>query len=267
MASVSRRFHGLVTTPDAWRTAFARFFPGPVALKNTADKSMKPSDGKEIFRSDRRSFCRLTALASWRSEYIVRSRLIRSLARGRPVLPATGSGSTPRGNHAPSPVIMYNSQLFSAINSLHTNFGRGQGKRLSSVVHGTDHLGTATMSDPNSGKVDNWGMADPQSFKHFADHHVGDPMWGLGSGEIVGNPNPMDVSQPYGMVYGEGLPHGRMYYRSVDEARGRFLQNTIWTRIVCQKINQDYPKFHISRKGSLLYASQNLPASPPFLKA
>ena len=48
-------------------------------------------------------------------------------------------------------------------------------------------------------------------------------MYGLGAAEIVGVPNPMDVSQPYGMVYGEGLPDGMVYYRYAEEMRGRFL--------------------------------------------
>ena len=87
VALVSQRFHALVTTPHAWRAAFARFFPGtPI---ETAPKT-------ESFRTDKRAFCRLTALATWRSEYILRTRLLRSLSRGKPM--QTGSSSsTPRG--------------------------------------------------------------------------------------------------------------------------------------------------------------------------
>ncbi|KAI7640551.1 hypothetical protein KC319_g13928 [Hortaea werneckii] len=33
----------------------------------------------------------------------------------------------------------------------------------------------------------------------------------------------MDVSQPYGLVYGEGSPGGMAYYRATEEMRGRFL--------------------------------------------
>jgi hypothetical protein len=87
VALVSHRFHALVTTPHAWRAAFARFFPGTAI--ETAAKS-------ESFRTDKRAFCRLTALATWRSEYILRTRLLRSLSRGKPM--QTGSSSsTPRG--------------------------------------------------------------------------------------------------------------------------------------------------------------------------
>jgi hypothetical protein len=84
---VSQRFHALVTTPHAWRAAFARFFPG-----TAIETAPKP----ESFRTDKRAFCRLTALATWRSEYILRTRLLRSLSRGKPM--QTGSSSsTPRG--------------------------------------------------------------------------------------------------------------------------------------------------------------------------
>lgn len=87
VALVSQRFHALVTTPHAWRAAFARFFPG-----TTVEAAPKT----ESFRTDKRAFCRLTALATWRSEYIIRTRLLRSLSRGKPM--QTGSSSsTPRG--------------------------------------------------------------------------------------------------------------------------------------------------------------------------
>lgn len=87
VALVSQRFHALVTTPHAWRAAFARFFPGTVT---------EVAPRIESFRTDKRAFCRLTALATWRSEYIIRTRLLRSLSRGKPM--QTGSSSsTPRG--------------------------------------------------------------------------------------------------------------------------------------------------------------------------
>ena len=43
-------------------------------------------DKQEGTVSERRVFTRLTTLASWRSEYILRTRLLRSLARGKPAL-------------------------------------------------------------------------------------------------------------------------------------------------------------------------------------
>ncbi|KAG9889093.1 hypothetical protein KCV05_g15767, partial [Aureobasidium melanogenum] len=82
---VSRRFHDLVTTPHAWRTAFSRYFPGPDSLDPNAYHDEDDLDDR--LRVERRAFTRVTALASWRSEYILRTRLLRSLARGKPVQP------------------------------------------------------------------------------------------------------------------------------------------------------------------------------------
>ena len=56
----------------------------------------------------------------------------------------------------------------------------------------------------------------------FADLFVGDQPYGEGDGR-AGLPNSMDVSQPFGMVYGEGFPGGQTYFRSSEEMRGRFL--------------------------------------------
>jgi hypothetical protein len=124
---------------------------------------------------------------------------------------------------------MYNSGHLTTINHLHCSFGRAPGKRTLSLVHGTDFVGNVSASDPTIGKLDNWGMSDPLGFAQFSDRYIGDAMWGLGSGEIVGNPNVMDVSQPYGMLCGQGLPGGFLYYLPIDELRGRFLQATMWS--------------------------------------
>jgi hypothetical protein len=175
----------------------------------------------ETFRSDKRAFCRLTALATWRSEYILRTRLLRSLSRGKP-LQSSSSPSTPRGTpNSASAVTMYNSQLFSPVLHLDGTFGSGPLKRFPRFIHGAD--GHASSSDPLTGKVDNWGLSDLQMFLNFEDNFFGETMWGLGAGEICGLPNSMGVSQLYGMVYGEGAPNGGVYFRSVDEMRGNFL--------------------------------------------
>ena len=118
---------------------------------------------------------------------------------------------------------MYGSQLFTTINHLHATFGSGTNKRFPRFIHGADDTGTATRSDPSAAKVDHWGLSDPQLFLQFAERFPGDEQYGLGPGEVVGVPNVMDVSQPYGMVHGEGSPGGMTYYRSADEMRGRFL--------------------------------------------
>ncbi|TVY37226.1 F-box/WD repeat-containing protein [Lachnellula occidentalis] len=219
ISSVSKRFYSLVTTPHAWRIAFSRFFPGQDALVDTN----YAEEGREQLRSEQRVFTRLTGLASWRSEYILRTRLLRSLGRGKPALIAPGHGASSRSNSAANnanAVVTYNSQLFATINHIHGVFGHG--KKATRFVHGTDETGSACTSDPNIGKIDNWGLSDPQALPQFADLFVGDEPYGAGDGP-VGLPNSMDVSQPFGMVYGEGFPGGQTYFRSSEEMRGRFI--------------------------------------------
>jgi hypothetical protein len=228
---VSRRFYSLVTTPHAWRIAFSRYFPGPDATTELELPRLKRRDSeedeREALKSEQRFFARLTGVASWRSEYILRTRLLRSLARGKPSRIAPGHGASSRTNSAANnanPVVTYNSQLFSTINHMHAVFNNG--KKPPRFIHGTAETGTACTSDPQVGKVDNWGLSDPQALPQFADLYPGDTPFGLGRGLLVGAPNVMDVSQPYGMVYGEGFPGGQVYFRSSEEMRGRFISST-----------------------------------------
>ncbi|KAK3626405.1 hypothetical protein LTR56_019272 [Elasticomyces elasticus] len=222
VASVSKRFHDLVTGPHAWRSAFAHFFPGA----STLDPALLDDDdeAQDVVRSEKRAFTRLTALASWRSEYIMRTRLLRSLGRGKPVQAIAAPNAARSGqSHTAKPFVEYNAQLYTTINHLHATFGTGLNKKPPRLVHGADDVGAATSSDPSTGKVDNWGLSDPQQFLQFAERFPGDSQYGLGPGDVVGVPNVMDVSQPYGMIHGEGSPGGMVYYRSTDEMRGRFL--------------------------------------------
>ena len=220
---MSKRFHDLVTTPHAWRIAFARFFPGAEAL-STLDGLSDVSMGSETLQSERRVFTRLTALASWRSEYILRTRLLRSLGRGKPG-ESHGqcvSGSSRPGNSG-SAHITYNSNLITIIDHLHATFENGSQKKLPRFIHGASDIGMASFSEPRNGKIDQWGFSDPFGPQQFADLFPGDALYGLGAGDVVGVPNVMDISQPYGMIYAEGLPNGRVYYRSSQEKRGRSL--------------------------------------------
>ena len=165
----------------------------------------------------------MTALASWRSEYILRTRLLRSLGRGKPAQIAPGHGASSRSNSAANnanAVVTYSSQLFATVNHIHAVFGSG--RKSPRFIHGTDETGTACTSDPNIGKIDNWGLSDPQALPQFSELFVGDQPYGEGDGP-AGLPNTMDVSQPYGMIYGEGFPGGQAYFRSSEEMRGRFL--------------------------------------------
>ncbi|KAI5362832.1 Putative F-box domain, WD40/YVTN repeat-like-containing domain superfamily [Septoria linicola] len=218
VSRVSKRFHDLVTGPHAWRTAFSHFFPGPDSIN--AALLEDDSEVQTIIRSERRAFTRLTALASWRSEYIMRTRLLRSLSRGKPVQAASSHATR---HQTVAPTIMYNSQLYTTINHIHATFGPASNKKLPRFAHGADEFGTATSSDPLLAKVDSWGLQDPSMFTQFVDRFPGDSQFGLGPGEIVGVPNSMDVSQPYGMIVGEGSPGGLIYYRSTEEMRGRTL--------------------------------------------
>ncbi|KAF2690552.1 hypothetical protein K458DRAFT_483866 [Lentithecium fluviatile CBS 122367] len=219
---VSKRFNGLVTTPHAWREAFNRYFPGPAAL---VDESVRLAidDAGDTVRSEKRSFARLTALASWRSEYILRTRLLRSLARGKPVQMPSSTAARSGQTQTNASVIMYNAQTFTTINHIHATFGSGLNKRLPRLIHGADDVGIATTSDPTTGKVDSWGQGDPNFYAQFSERFPGVAEWGLGSGEVVGRPNVMDVSQQYGMIYGQGCPEGSCYYRATDEQRGHFV--------------------------------------------
>lgn len=74
--------------------------------------------------------------------------------------------------------------------------------------------------------MDTWGLADAFAVRQFADVFPGDAEYGLGSGDVVGVPNVMDVSPLYGMIYGEGLAEGVLWYRSLEEKRGRALMST-----------------------------------------
>lgn len=216
MSLVNSRFHHLVTTPPAWRIAFARFFPGAESTSTSAT----PTD--DVSKSQRRAFTRVSALASWRSEYILRTRLLRSLARGKPALQVATDRS--QKNKAPATAtIMYNSGLMYPGSHIHANFGIGFNKKQPLFVHGAVEQGTVTSSDPAAGKASGWGLADFEAFKHFADLYTGEAPYGLGAGDIVGMTNVMDVSQPFGKLYGEACPGGRLFYTSTAEQRGRFL--------------------------------------------
>ena len=221
---VSRRFHQLVTTPHAWRIAFSRFFPGAEAL-STLDITSESSEDSEI-RSERRLFTRLTAHASWRSEYILRTRLLRSIGRGKPAessAPVASASSRAGTGSNGSAHVTYNSGLVTLVDHLDANFGIGSNKRLPRFIHGATDIGMASSSDPRTSKVDAWGFSDSLITRQFEDVYPGDAPYGLGAGEVIGMPNIMDISQSFGMIYAEGLPGGRIYYRSTEEKRGRDL--------------------------------------------
>ncbi|KAM3485216.1 hypothetical protein MY8738_001464 [Beauveria namnaoensis] len=226
VALVSKRFYVLATTPHIWRLAFLRYFPGHASLdekfvKASADLWSEPSS--DIVRSETRYFGRLTPLATWRSEYVFRTRLIRSLGKGKPNTAAGAIGSSMRTRQLgkkSSAVLTYNSKLPWLITNIHAVFDNG--KKAPRAIQGAGALGVATMSDPTTGKIESWGLKDSHSSAQIEEVTPGLEPYGLGDGP-ASTDNSMDVSQLYGMIAGEGFPGGRAYFRSVNEIAGRYL--------------------------------------------
>ncbi|KAM3546273.1 hypothetical protein ARSEF1564_000761 [Beauveria bassiana] len=226
VALVSKRFYVLATTPHIWRLAFLRYFPGHASLdekfvKASADLWSEPSS--DIVRSETRYFGRLTPLATWRSEYVFRTRLIRSLGKGKPNTAAGAIGSSMRTRQLgkkSSAVLTYNSKLPWLITNIHAVFDNG--KKAPRAIQGAGALGVATMSDPTTGKIESWGLKDSHSSAQIEEVTPRLEPYGLGDGP-ASTDNSMDVSQLYGMIAGEGFPGGRAYFRSVNEIAGRYL--------------------------------------------
>lgn len=226
VALVSKRFYALVTTPHAWRMAFLRYFPGhstlaPKPTKRGAD--VWPDSNSDVLRSETRYFGRLTPLATWRSEYLLRTRLMRSLARGKPGTSSGNIGSSVRNAQSGrkvSAVLTYNSKLPWLVTNIHALFNNG--KKPPRAVQGASDLGVATTSDPTSGKIEKWGLEDPYNSLQLEEVVPNLVPYGLGEGPAA-TPNVMDVSQPYGIISGEGFPGGRAFFRGMNEMRGRFL--------------------------------------------
>ncbi|KAI1852503.1 hypothetical protein JX266_002681 [Neoarthrinium moseri] len=225
VALVSRRFYTLVTTPHAWRMAFQRFFPGQDALLLAGKpKPLLDQDDSEFIRSEVRHFTRLTVHASWRSEYLLRTKLLRSLARGKPGSTSGGIGSSARSSQSGkklSAVLTYNSKLPSMVTNAHATFASSS-KKPPRVVHGAADLNVCSASDPTSGKVEKWGLDDPFAFAQLDEVVPQLLPYGVGEGPAA-VPNVMDVSQPFGVVGGEGFPGGRVFFRPTGVFRGKYL--------------------------------------------
>lgn len=224
---MSKRFYALVTTPHAWRMAFLRYFPGQDVMLRSAAKTeqeaLAAQEDPDLIKSELRYFSRLSPLASWRSEYLLRTRLLRSVARGKPGSNIGGVGSSAKSSQLgkrSSAVLTYNSKLPWTVSNLHAVFSNG--KKPPKVISGTAALAVGTTSDPTIGKVDKWGLDDPFAFAQLDEIAPDLELFGVGDGPAA-VPNVMDVSQPYGILGGEGFPGGRPYYRGANEIRGRYL--------------------------------------------
>lgn len=226
-ALVSKRLYGLVTTPHAWQMAFMRHFPGQKLSRSPSGTNIAGqvdnTDDPDRIRSEYRPFTRLTALASWRSEYLLRTRLLRSAARGKPGAVVGGIGFASRSGlqKRASPVLTYNSKLPWMVSNIHAVFSSST-KKPPKAIHGSADLGVATLGDPTIGKIERWGLDDPFSFSQLDEVFPNLEPYGIETGPAA-TLNIMDVSVSYGVVGGEGFPGGRPYLRPVGEAEGRYL--------------------------------------------
>ncbi|KAL9052957.1 MAG: hypothetical protein Q9162_005074 [Coniocarpon cinnabarinum] len=215
---VSRRFYALVTSPTAWSNAFSKYFPGPESLQtHTLVAAGKPD---ETFHSEARVFTRLSASTSWSSEYLTRTRLFRALMRGRPSLPfaAPCPGKPGKG----SATFTFSSRIWQGCTALDADFGSIFDKRKPQFIHGSAMSGSVLSSD-RRGKFDAWGFSNPVFFRHFHEIHPGVEPYGMGAGTCVGVPNMLEVSQHFGMLYGEGTPGGNVHFLGVGEKHARLL--------------------------------------------
>ncbi|RCI08322.1 hypothetical protein L249_8947 [Ophiocordyceps polyrhachis-furcata BCC 54312] len=215
VALVSKRFYSLVTSPHAWRMAFFRFYAGHTLIDAGPQERIDPALG--LVQPRTRYFGRLTALASWRSEYLVRTRLIRCLMRGKPASRSGFIGSSGRAAGKNSAVLTYDTKLYWPVTSIHAILSNRQ--KPPRVIHGAARAGVATISDPTTGKVEKWGLEDTFA---AAQPHPTALLYGLGDGPAT-VPNVMDVSQPYGILVGEGFPGGRAHFRGAGDMSGRYL--------------------------------------------
>lgn len=153
---------------------------------------------------------------------------MRSLARGKPGTSAGGIGASGgKSAKRKSAVLTYNSKLPWLVTNIHAVFSNG--KKPPRAIQGAGDLGVATMSDPTSGKIEKWGLEDPFSSAQLEEVVPNIVPYGLGDGPVA-VPNMMDVSQPYGIIAGEGFPGGRAHFRGINEACGRYLDGD--TRVV-----------------------------------
>ncbi|CCU75870.1 hypothetical protein BGHDH14_bghG001796000001001 [Blumeria hordei DH14] len=231
---VSKRFHILAATSHVWRIAFSRFFSCQDAVDDSVAVNIPTSSlcGQQTIRSEIRFFCRLTCLPSWRSEYITRTKLLRCIRRGRPLQIVKPAGIFSQSQNSPgniTAVVTFSSGLRTAVKRIHAVFGSEGSPRF---IHGTNDPGSATLSDPSTGKVGDWGLSQTHEISQFSEIWRGRQPYGLDD-NVIGAPNPMEVSQPYGMIVGECLPGGKLYFRASDEICGRFLP--LSTRLVDHK--------------------------------
>ncbi|KAL5600905.1 uncharacterized protein BROUX77_005154 [Berkeleyomyces rouxiae] len=216
---VSRRFNDLMSAQDAWRLGFSRFFPG----RNSLVRSYRWIRNTDDSRSTIPHFSRLTALAAWRTEYMLRTRLLRNLMRGRPGGGAHSLESSSRSkgsNKRSNAILTFNTKLPWLVTNLHAVFENGNKPPKS--IHGVRRFGAASVADPSTGKIGRWGL------ENFVSLHTSNILpsivpYGLGE-DYAAAPNVMDVSESFGHIVGEGYPRGRPFHRSRMDSATRHLK-------------------------------------------
>ncbi|KAF3905027.1 hypothetical protein AA313_de0204882 [Arthrobotrys entomopaga] len=172
---VSRRFHALVTSPHAWKDAFSRYFP----QHNT-------HSGSDAYPAGARYFTRLSNMGTHRSEYILRTQLLRSLKRGRPYV-NSGIKPSPSHNSSNFSMITYNPKLHeSTVTHIHADFNRNR------VIAASQYTGLYSYSDPRTGYVEVEQRSHP-GYSSFGLQYI--------SAEGIGA---LDISESRGQVIGDG---------------------------------------------------------------
>ncbi|KAF8544729.1 hypothetical protein BDD12DRAFT_800999 [Trichophaea hybrida] len=188
---ISKRFHALVNSPHAWRSAFVRFFPPP--------RVQLDDHGSPLASQDRRYFTRLhpvdTRENAWRKEYIQRTKLLRKLGRG---------------NHRDL-VVTYPARTGEfSVSHMAASF-TPNGIR---AVHASLESQLVTASDPTIGKIEKrqaahnplWNFDFVPDFRRVRYDH---PDY-----EVANDMNVnwvMDISEELGWIMGENVPDGRCF--------------------------------------------------------
>lgn len=149
-ALISRRFYSLVTSSHAWRSAFSRYFPSPLVNSSSFDAHESAAFSSS---QDRRYFTCLSGPENngnaWRKEYILRTRLLRSLARGKANISTNLTTPISHNSHG-SVVITYPAATGAwSVSHIAANF-TPRGVRL---LHASVHTpGVVSASDPTTGR-------------------------------------------------------------------------------------------------------------------
>lgn len=230
LSLVSKRFHTLISSPHAWRSAFARYFPAQAhlppqqqqrSLSSAAGSTPLRSHDEETrasYSSERRYFTHLASDPTWRKEYLLRTALLRSLSRGKAHVPQYEAPKHPNSANAGSIItylgrtggasVTHISATFPAIDRSPKKEG-GTAALRPHIMHGSCESGMVASSDPTTGKIDRVVTNDAPVLGMFVTFPVPDfaahrPGIELGS-------SIMDLSEEMGWCIGETVPAGRVY--------------------------------------------------------